>query len=107
MPVLPGALTPTEVLQAWRAGASAVKVFPASLGGPGYITALRGPLPEISLVPTGGVSIEAAPHYLKAGALAVGMGGPLIGDAAAGGSLDALRERAAALVAAIGGAGLG
>ena len=104
MPVLPGALTASEVLQAWRTGAAAVKVFPASLGGPGYIAALRAPLPHIPLVPTGGVTIETAAGYLEAGAVAVGMGAPLIGDAAAGGSLDGLRERAAALVAAVRGA---
>jgi 2-dehydro-3-deoxyphosphogluconate aldolase / (4S)-4-hydroxy-2-oxoglutarate aldolase len=107
VPVLPGALTAGEVLQAWRAGASAVKVFPASMGGPDYIAALRGPLPDIPLVPTGGVTIEATSRYLKAGALAVGIGGPLIGDAAAGGSLDALRQRAAALVEAVQAAGSG
>lgn len=96
--VIPGAFTPTEVLQAWRAGASAVKVFPASVGGPAYIKAVLAPLPHIPLVPTGGISVEAAPDYLRAGALAVGMGGPLVGD---GTDLDVLRDRAAALVAAV------
>jgi 2-dehydro-3-deoxyphosphogluconate aldolase/(4S)-4-hydroxy-2-oxoglutarate aldolase len=107
VPVLPGALTASEVLQGWRAGATAVKVFPASLGGRAYIAALRGPLPHIPLVPTGGVAIEAAPRYLQAGALAVGMGSPLVADAAASGSLEALRERASALVAGVGQVGGG
>lgn len=101
VPVIPGAFTPSEVLAAWRAGASAVKLFPASLGGPELVAAIRAPLPEIPLVPTGGVSVEAAPAYLRAGALAVGLGSPLIGDAGEGGDLDALRDRAAALTARV------
>ncbi len=102
VPVIPGAFTPTEILQAWRAGASAVKLFPASLGGPGYLKAVRAPLPDVPLVPTGGISVEAAPDYLAAGALAVGLGGPLVGD---GSDLDEVRRRAEALVAAVAGGG--
>lgn len=101
VPVLPGALTPTEVLAAHRAGASAVKVFPASLGGPSYIAAVRAPLPDVPLVPTGGVRIADARRYLEAGAFAVGLGGPLVGDACDGGDLGALRERAETLVAEV------
>ncbi len=102
VPVIPGAFTPTEILQAWRAGAAAVKLFPASLGGPGYLKAVRAPLPDVPLVPTGGISVEAAPDYLAAGALAVGLGGPLVGD---GSDLDEVRRRAEALVAAVAGGG--
>ena len=101
VPVIPGAFTPTEILTAWRAGASAVKVFPASVGGPSYLRAVLAPLPEVALVPTGGISIEAAPDYLRAGALAVGLGGPLLGDAGEGGDLSALRRRAEVLVAGV------
>lgn len=73
----PGALTPTEVLTAWRSGAAAVKVFPAALGGPAYIRDLRAPLPDIPLIPTGGVTPETAAGYLTAGAVAVGIGSAL------------------------------
>ncbi|MEU9318200.1 bifunctional 4-hydroxy-2-oxoglutarate aldolase/2-dehydro-3-deoxy-phosphogluconate aldolase [Streptomyces sp. NPDC048295] len=95
LPVFTGALTPTEVAAAVDEGASAVKLFPASVGGPQYFKALRDPFPDIPFVPVGGVDAEAARDYLAAGALAVGVGGPLVGDAARGGSLDALAERAA------------
>jgi 2-dehydro-3-deoxyphosphogluconate aldolase/(4S)-4-hydroxy-2-oxoglutarate aldolase len=74
-----GALTPTEVLMAWEAGADVVKVFPAnSLGGPKYIKALKGPLPHIEMIPTGGVNLETAGEFLKAGACAVAVGGELV-----------------------------
>ncbi|MBN1611493.1 MAG: bifunctional 4-hydroxy-2-oxoglutarate aldolase/2-dehydro-3-deoxy-phosphogluconate aldolase [Polyangiaceae bacterium] len=76
---MPGALTPTEVVAAMRAGADCVKVFPCSaVGGPSYVRALRGPLPDVKLVATGGVELENAVEYLKAGATAVGLGGGLI-----------------------------
>src|SRR5579859_942951 len=81
----PGALTPTEVGAAWQRGASALKLFPASLGGPRYLRELRGPFREVPLVPTGGVGIDDADGYLRAGALAVGVGGALLGDALDGG----------------------
>ena len=100
LPVLAGALTPTEVVAARAAGATAVKLFPASAVGPGYVRALRDPFPELPLVPVGGVDATSAPGYLAAGAVAVGVGGPLLGDAADGGDLSALRERARALKAA-------
>jgi 2-dehydro-3-deoxyphosphogluconate aldolase / (4S)-4-hydroxy-2-oxoglutarate aldolase len=92
--VLTGALTPTEVWAAHDRGAAAVKVFPASLGGPGYLRALLGPFPEVPLVPVGGVDAEAATAHLAAGAVAVGVGSPLLGDAADGGDLAALTARA-------------
>ncbi len=77
--VCAGALTPTEVLTAWEHGADVVKVFPAnSLGGPKYIKALKGPLPHIEMIPTGGVNLETAGEFLKAGACAVAVGGELV-----------------------------
>lgn len=97
----PGALTPTEVLAAWNLGAAAVKLFPASTGGPRHLKDLRGPLPDIPMIPTGGVAIDQIGAYLQAGAVAVGLGGPLLGDALDGGPLDALAGRAAAALAAV------
>ncbi|MFC4585849.1 bifunctional 4-hydroxy-2-oxoglutarate aldolase/2-dehydro-3-deoxy-phosphogluconate aldolase [Sphaerisporangium corydalis] len=94
LPVLAGALTPTEVVAALAAGASAIKLFPASLGGVPYLRALRDPFPDVPFVPVGGVDAEAATAYLRAGAVAVGVGSPLMGDAASGGDLDGLRTRA-------------
>jgi len=77
--VCPGALTPTEVLTAWEAGADVVKVFPANaVGGPKYIKALKGPLPHIEMIPTGGVNLETAGEFLKAGACAVAVGSELV-----------------------------
>jgi 2-dehydro-3-deoxyphosphogluconate aldolase / (4S)-4-hydroxy-2-oxoglutarate aldolase len=77
--VLPGALTPTEVVTAWQAGADVVKVFPCSaLGGSKYLTALKGPLPHIDLIPTGGVSLATAAEFLSAGAFALGVGSDLV-----------------------------
>ena len=77
--VIPGAMTPTEILTAWNAGADMVKVFPAGqLGGPEYLKALRGPLPQILLVPTGGVNLQNAGAFIKAGATALGVGGELV-----------------------------
>jgi 2-dehydro-3-deoxyphosphogluconate aldolase/(4S)-4-hydroxy-2-oxoglutarate aldolase len=78
-PSLPGALTPTEILAAWRAGADLVKVFPCGpVGGPKYIKALKGPFPEIKLVPTGGVNLETTADFIRAGASAVAVGGELV-----------------------------
>lgn len=77
--ICPGALTPTEVLTAWEAGADMVKVFPCgNVGGPKYIKALKGPFPQIDMVPTGGVNLETAGEFLKAGACAVAVGGELV-----------------------------
>jgi 2-dehydro-3-deoxyphosphogluconate aldolase/(4S)-4-hydroxy-2-oxoglutarate aldolase len=74
-----GALTPTEVLAAWQAGSDVVKIFPAqAVGGPKYIKALRGPFPQIEMIPTGGVNLETAGEFLKAGACAVAVGGELV-----------------------------
>jgi 2-dehydro-3-deoxyphosphogluconate aldolase/(4S)-4-hydroxy-2-oxoglutarate aldolase len=77
--IVPGAATPTEILTAWNAGADMVKIFPAAqLGGPDYIKALRGPLPQILYVPTGGVNLQNAGAFIKAGATALGAGGELV-----------------------------
>lgn len=98
----PGAATPTEIETAWTAGATAVKVFPAGvLGGVRFIREVRAPLDDIPLIPTGGVRIADIADYLAAGALAVGMGSPLLGDAVASGDLRGLRVRAEAALAAV------
>jgi 2-dehydro-3-deoxyphosphogluconate aldolase/(4S)-4-hydroxy-2-oxoglutarate aldolase len=81
---MPGALTPTEIVSAWQAGADVVKVFPCSaLGGAKYLKALQGPLPQIQLIPTGGVSLATAEEFLAAGAFALGVGGDLVDAKAA------------------------
>jgi 2-dehydro-3-deoxyphosphogluconate aldolase / (4S)-4-hydroxy-2-oxoglutarate aldolase len=78
-PCLPGALTPTEVVTAWEAGADLVKIFPCGpVGGPKYIRALKGPFPQIDFVPTGGVNLETTPEFIRAGATAVAVGGELV-----------------------------
>lgn len=77
--VFPGALTPTEILKAWRMGADCVKVFPASsVGGPSYIRAVKTPLPQIALMPMGGVSLDTVAGYLQAGSFALGVGSDLV-----------------------------
>ncbi|KYF87910.1 2-dehydro-3-deoxyphosphogluconate aldolase [Sorangium cellulosum] len=94
--VFPGALTPTEVITAWNAGADAVKVFPCSaMGGAKYLRALRGPLPHVKMLPTGGVNLTTARDFIEAGAVALGVGGELV-DAAAleAGQDEVLTERA-------------
>lgn len=90
--VLPGALSPTEVFQAWSAGADFVKVFPAgAVGGASYIKSLKAPLPQIELVPTGGVSLKTAADFIKAGASALGVGADLV-------DLKAIREGQSRLI---------
>lgn len=76
--VLPGALTPTEVITAWQAGADFVKVFPCDVLGPAHLKALRGPLPQVRMIPTGGVSLETAADFIRAGASALGIGSTLV-----------------------------
>jgi 2-dehydro-3-deoxyphosphogluconate aldolase/(4S)-4-hydroxy-2-oxoglutarate aldolase len=101
--ICPGALTPTEVLTAWEAGADVVKVFPCgNVGGAKYIKALKGPFPHIEMIPTGGVNLETAGEFLKAGACAVAVGGELA-DAKSlkEGRLDVIEERARQYLAAI------
>ena len=97
IPIFPGAFTPSEILAAWRAGASAVKLFPASTVGPSYVRELRGPLAEVPLIPTGGVTAENAAAFIAAGALGVGVGSWLIAD----GSPDLIRQRAAQLISSL------
>jgi 2-dehydro-3-deoxyphosphogluconate aldolase / (4S)-4-hydroxy-2-oxoglutarate aldolase len=77
VPILPGAYTPSEIVRAWRAGAALVKLFPAGTGGPKYLREVRGPLSDIPLVPTGGVTLENAAEFVRAGAAAVGVGSAL------------------------------
>ena len=96
----PGALTPNEVGRAWDLGATAVKVFPANAFGPRYLRDLAEPFRDVRLLPTGGIGPDTAAGYIAAGAVAVGAGGSLIGDALDGGSLPALADRARALLAA-------
>ncbi|MBO4208623.1 bifunctional 4-hydroxy-2-oxoglutarate aldolase/2-dehydro-3-deoxy-phosphogluconate aldolase [Micromonospora echinofusca] len=102
LPALVGALTPAEVVSASLAGATAVKLFPASLGGPDYLRTLREPFPTVPFVPVGGVDLDAALAFLDAGALAVGVGAPLLGDAPHGGDLAALRRRVTTFRSALG-----
>src|SRR6478672_2583625 len=94
IPVLAGALTPSESYEAMNRGATAVKLFPASIGGPGYLKALRDPFPGIPFIPVGGVGLDEATGYWETGAIAVGLGGPLFGTAASGGDLSDMRDRA-------------
>ena len=98
VPIVPGGLTPAELFASWSAGASAVKIFPAGQVGPGYLKDLRGPFPDLVAVPSGGVDLAGAAEWLAAGAVAVRVGGPLLGDAVRGGDLLALRDRAEAFV---------
>lgn len=101
LPVLAGAFTPSEMVEAMTRGAAAVKLFPASAVGPRYLKALRDPFPALPLVPVGGVDADAARAYLAAGAVAVGVGSPLVGDAASGGPAAALRERVPTFLEAV------
>jgi len=102
VPTVIGAFTPTEILTAWESGATIVKVFPASVGGPRYLKDVRGPLPHVKLMPTGGVSFENAGEFIRAGAVGVAAGSNLV-DAATIAAQDwkTLTERARRLVAAV------
>jgi 2-dehydro-3-deoxyphosphogluconate aldolase/(4S)-4-hydroxy-2-oxoglutarate aldolase len=102
-PVFPGTLTPTEVVTAWQAGADMVKIFPCGpVGGPKYIKALKGPLPHIEMVPTGGVNLETAADFIRAGAAAVAVGGELVDvKALKEGKLDQITETARRFVEAV------
>jgi 2-dehydro-3-deoxyphosphogluconate aldolase/(4S)-4-hydroxy-2-oxoglutarate aldolase len=101
LPVIGGAFTPSEVVQAMARGVDAVKLFPAQLGGPAYLRALRDPFPDLAIVPVGGVGVDQVEPYLAAGAAAVGVGSPLVADAGSGGSLRSLQDRAASFLAAV------
>jgi 2-dehydro-3-deoxyphosphogluconate aldolase/(4S)-4-hydroxy-2-oxoglutarate aldolase len=101
--ICPGALTPTEVLTAWEAGADVVKIFPCgNVGGPKYIKALKGPFPQIEMIPTGGVNLETTGDFLKAGACAVAVGGELVdAKTVKEGRFDIIENRARQFLAAI------
>jgi 2-dehydro-3-deoxyphosphogluconate aldolase/(4S)-4-hydroxy-2-oxoglutarate aldolase len=99
--VFPGGLTPTEIGAGWEAGATAVKIFPAETVSAGYLKHLRGPFPDLEAMPSGGVDLDATREWLDAGAIAVSIGGPLLGDALKGGDLSALRDRCRAVRAVI------
>jgi 2-dehydro-3-deoxyphosphogluconate aldolase / (4S)-4-hydroxy-2-oxoglutarate aldolase len=92
---MPGCFSPTEILAAWDAGADVVKVFPATALGPSYFKDLRGPMPQVRLMPTGGVSLENAGEWIRAGAVAIGVGGALVDPKlVAAGNFDGITERA-------------
>jgi len=96
VPVMPGAMTPTEIFTAWKLGATMVKVFPADPLGPGHLKAVKAPFPQIPLMPTGGITVETLPAFREAGADAFGVGGPLFDPRqVAAGHWDWFRDRAA------------
>jgi len=98
-PVMPGAYTPTEILRAWELGADVVKVFPADVGGPAYLRAVAAPLPQARLMPTGGVDLNTAAEFLKAGACCLGVGSSLVEKAAlASGDMGRIMALARAFV---------
>ena len=98
-PVIPGCLTPTEILTAWENGADLVKVFPADLGGPKYIRAMRAPLPLVEVVPVGGVDLTNTAQYFRAGAVAVGVGSSLVTQSLIDeGAMNQLTQRASAFM---------
>lgn len=100
--VIAGAFSPTEILTAWEAGADIVKVFPATVGGPQYLKDIRGPLPQINLVPTGGVDLENTPDFIRAGAVAVAVGASLVDKAALSeGKYDLITEKAKRFIEAV------
>lgn len=101
LPALVGALTPSEIIAAVDRGASAVKLFPAELGGPAYFSALRAPLPDVPLIPVGGVTVETGAEYLRRGALGLGLGSPLIGSVESDDDVPGLIERADAFRAMV------
>lgn len=101
--VMPGAFTPTEILSAWEAGADIVKVFPADVGGPKYLKAVHGPLPQVRLMPTGGVNLQTLRDFVEAGACAVGLGSALVEkEALRNGDMARIRDLAAQYVELMG-----
>lgn len=97
VPAFPGAMTPTEALTGWAAGAAAIKLFPASVTGPSFIRELHGPFHGIPVIPTGGITVDSAPGFILAGAIAVGLGGWLMGD----GDPAGIAERGRRVVAVV------
>ncbi|MEV8539607.1 bifunctional 4-hydroxy-2-oxoglutarate aldolase/2-dehydro-3-deoxy-phosphogluconate aldolase [Streptomyces sp. NPDC051572] len=104
VPVYPGGLTPTELAACWDAGATAVKLFPASTVGPAHLKAFTDPFPDVRVMPTGGIDIDDVEAWIRAGAMAVGLGGALSKDALAGGDLGELAHRARLALGAVAGA---
>jgi 2-dehydro-3-deoxyphosphogluconate aldolase/(4S)-4-hydroxy-2-oxoglutarate aldolase len=103
VPVLPGCFSPTEILTAWEAGADLVKVFPATALGPGFLKDVHGPLPQVKLVPTGGVSVENAGDWIRAGAAAVGVGSALVDTGAlASGDFSKITDNARRMIENVG-----
>ena len=99
IPVMPGIFTPTEALTAWEAGADMVKLFPAEFGGPGLIKAIRAPLPQLEIVPVGGVNLDTAVDFIKNGAAALGVGSSLVNQKLLDtGDMAELTRRAAAFI---------
>jgi 2-dehydro-3-deoxyphosphogluconate aldolase/(4S)-4-hydroxy-2-oxoglutarate aldolase len=99
VPVVPGCYTPTEMLTAWEAGADMVKLFPASLGGPKLVKAILAPLPQLEIVPVGGVNLDTAASFIESGAAALGVGSSLINQKLLdGGDMEELAHRAAAFI---------
>lgn len=102
VPTVIGGFTPTELLTAWEAGASVVKLFPATVGGPQYLKDIRGPLPQLKIIPTGGVSVENAGDFIRAGAIAVALGSNLVdAKSVAEGAWERIEGRARALIEAV------
>lgn len=100
--VMPGALTPTEIMTAWDAGAQVIKIFPADVGGPAYLKSIRAPLPQVRLLPTGGVNLDTIGEFFRAGACAVGLGGNLVeAKAIAAGDMARIKSLAEQYVAAV------
>lgn len=100
--IIAGAFSPTEILTAWEAGADIVKVFPATVGGPQYLRDIKGPLPQINLVPTGGVDLENTPDFIRAGAVAVAVGASLVDKTALSeGRYDLITEKAKRFIEAV------
>lgn len=102
VPVIPGCYTPTEMLTAWEAGADMIKLFPADVGGPGLVKAILAPLPQLQIIPVGGVNLDTAAEFIRQGAAALGVGSSLINQKLLdAGDLDELTRRAAAFVAQV------
>jgi 2-dehydro-3-deoxyphosphogluconate aldolase/(4S)-4-hydroxy-2-oxoglutarate aldolase len=100
VPIMPGCFSPTEILTAWEAGADVVKVFPATALGPGFLKDVHGPLPQVKLMPTGGVTVENAGDWIRAGAVAVGVGSALLDSAAiASGNFAKITDNARRMIA--------
>ncbi len=102
IPVMPGCYTPSEMLTAWEAGADMLKLFPASVGGPGLLKAIRAPLPQLEIIPVGGVNLDTAAAFIRSGAVALGVGSSLINQKLLDqGDMDELTRRAEAFIAEV------